>query len=93
MGKTSKKSTIVRKLEYKKQSLLKNFRISEQDLDVNQDSMAEIECKQGPSRGLTIVSDPVYDLFVLLNSVVQKILLQNIFIYTMNVSITHVETP
>ena len=52
VGKTSKKSTIVRKLEYKKQSLLKNFRICEQDLDVNQDSMAEIEFKQGPSRGL-----------------------------------------
>ena len=34
--------------------------------------MAEIEFKQSPSRGLTIVSDPVYDFFVLLNSVVQK---------------------
>lgn len=38
-----------------------NFRVSEQDLNVNQDSMTEIEFKQCPSRGLTIVSDPVYD--------------------------------
>lgn len=72
VGKTSKKSTIIRKLEYKKQSLLKNFRVSKQDVNNNQDSMAEIEFKQGPSRGLTIVSDPVYDFFVQLNSVVQK---------------------
>lgn len=63
MGKTSKKTTIIRKLEYKTQSLLKNFRISEQDVTSNQDSMAEIEFNQGPSRGLTIVRDPVYKFF------------------------------
>lgn len=72
VGKTSKKSTIIRKLEYKKQSFLKNFRVSKQDVNNNQDSIAEIEFKHGPSRGLTIDGDPVYDFFVQLNSVVQK---------------------
>lgn len=68
MRKTLKKSTIIRKLEYKKQSFLKNFRVSKQDVNNNQDSIAEIEFKHGPSRGLTIVRDPVYDFFVQLNS-------------------------
>lgn len=47
VGKSSKKSRTIRKLEYKKQ---RNFRISEQDVDVNDDSMIENESKQGPSQ-------------------------------------------
>ncbi|XP_056007596.1 uncharacterized protein LOC130050837 [Ostrea edulis] len=75
VGKCSKKSRTLRKLEYKKQAMLKNFRVS----DTNEDTMNEIEFKQGPSRGLTIVSEPVYDFFVLLNQVTQKSLSDKYF--------------
>lgn len=72
VGKSSKKSRTIRKLEYKKQAMLRNFRISEQDVDVNDDSMIEIESKQGSSRGLTIVDEPMYNFFVMLNQETQK---------------------
>jgi hypothetical protein len=72
VGKTSKKTQILRKLEYKKQALLKSLRIREEDVDVQDASMKEIEAKQGPTRGLTIVSDQLFHFFILLNETVQK---------------------
>ncbi|KAK3093534.1 hypothetical protein FSP39_016902 [Pinctada imbricata] len=76
VGKCSKKSRTLRKLEYRKQALLKNFRIKEEDIDTREDTstMTEIEFKQGPTHGLTIVSEPVYNFFVMLNQVTQKCL-------------------
>ena len=44
------KSRTIRKLECKKQAMLRNFRINEQDVDVNNDSMVLNESKQGPSQ-------------------------------------------
>lgn len=94
VGKSSKKSRTIRKLEYKKQAMLRNFCISEQDVDVNDDSMIEIESKQGPSQGLTIVDEPMYNFFVMLNQQTQKYLSKEHFhlkqmyimkIYTLNV--------
>lgn len=41
--------------------MLKSFRVSEQDVDTSEDTMNEIQYKQGPSHGLTIVSEPVYN--------------------------------
>lgn len=46
--------------------------------------MAEIEFKQGPSRGLTIVSDPVYDFFVQLNSVQKNLTPEHFHLYHEN---------
>lgn len=72
VGKCGKKSRTLRKLNYKKQAMLKSFRVSEQDVDTSEDTMNEIQYKQGPSHGLTIVSEPVYNFFVMLNQVTQK---------------------
>jgi len=72
MGQCTKRSKLSIKLDYKKQALLKQFRINEQDLSDNDESMAEINFKQGQSRGLTIVSDIVFDFFLALNAVVQQ---------------------
>lgn len=72
VGKCGKKSRTLRKLNYKKQAMLKSFRVSEQDVDTSEDTMNEIQYKQGPSHGLTIVNEPVYNFFVMLNQVIQK---------------------
>ncbi|KAJ8318222.1 hypothetical protein KUTeg_003313, partial [Tegillarca granosa] len=73
IGKTSKKSKIARMLDYKKQKLLQNFRIKEDEAPgPGETSMAEIQNKQGPTRGLTIVSDDVFQFFIKLNSFLQK---------------------
>lgn len=73
VGKCGKKSRTLRKLNYKKQAMLKSFRVSEQDVDTSEDTMNEIQYKQGPSHGLTIVSEPVYNFFVMLNQVTKKV--------------------
>lgn len=70
--------------------MLKSFRVSEQDVDTSEDTMNEIQYKQGPSHGLTIVSEPVYTFFVMLNQVTQKSQVQNIFIYIMKICIQNV---
>ncbi|KAJ8306390.1 hypothetical protein KUTeg_016935 [Tegillarca granosa] len=73
IGKTFKKSKIARMLDYKKQKLLQNFRIKEDEAPgPGETSMAEIQNKQGPTRGLTIVSDDVFQFFIKLNSFLQK---------------------
>ncbi|XP_062616249.1 uncharacterized protein LOC134277961 [Saccostrea cucullata] len=72
VGKSSKRSRIIRKLEYRKQIMLKNFRIREADVDEGEESMREIEHKQGPTRGLTVVSEPVFSFFKSLHKIVQK---------------------
>lgn len=53
--------------------MLKSFRVSEQDVDTSEDTMNEIQYKQGPSHGLTIVSEPVYNFFVMLNQVTKQV--------------------
>ncbi|MES9884334.1 MAG: hypothetical protein ABW185_26100 [Sedimenticola sp.] len=60
MGQCTKKSKLSRKMDYKKQHLLKQFRINESDISETDESMNEIEFKQGSGRGLTIVNDSVY---------------------------------
>lgn len=64
VGKCGNKSRTLRKLNYKKQAMLKSFRVSEQDVDTSEDTMNEIQYKQGPSHGLAIVSEPVYYFFL-----------------------------
>ena len=59
IGNTSAKCRITRRFHYKKQSLLRQFRISEEEAPVNE-SMNEINAKQSTSRGLAIVSDSVF---------------------------------
>lgn len=52
--------------------MLKSFCVSGEDIDTSVDTMNDIQCKQGTSRGLTIVSEPVYNyFFVMLNQVTQ----------------------
>lgn len=51
---------------------MKNFRIREEEVDLQDESIKEIESKQGPTRGLTIVSEPLFQSFILLNETVQK---------------------
>lgn len=72
IGKTSKRNKFLRKLEYKKQALLRSFRIREEEADLQDDSMKEIETRQGPTHGLTIVSEPVFSFFISLNQTVQR---------------------
>jgi hypothetical protein len=50
--------------------MLKKFRIEEDEGPQNS-SMSEIQSKQGASRGLTIVNDDVFNIFIQLNGVVQ----------------------
>jgi hypothetical protein len=71
IGKTSKKSKITRKFDYKMQVMLKIFRINENEAPQD-DSMNEISSKQGPSRGLTIINDDVLTFFLNLNTLLQK---------------------
>jgi hypothetical protein len=71
IGKTSKKSKITRKFDYKMQVMLKIFRINENEAPQD-DSMNEISSKQGPSRGLTIINDEVLTFFLNLNTLLQK---------------------
>lgn len=79
IGKTSKKSRFLRKMEYRKQAMLKNFRIKEEEIEEGQQSMQEIEYKQGPTRGLTIVSESVFSFFKTLHNTVQKKLTKDHF--------------
>lgn len=67
--------------------MLKSFRDSEQDVDTSEDTMNEIQYKQGPSHGLTIVGEPVHNFFVMLNQVTQKNLSAKHFIYIMKICI------
>ncbi|CAG2210296.1 unnamed protein product [Mytilus edulis] len=71
-GSKLKKSKLSMRMDYKKQALLKQFRINELDMNENDDSMAEIDLKQGPSRGLTIPNGNVFDFFLSLNNFLQK---------------------
>lgn len=50
-------------MEYRKQAMLKSFRIKEEDIEEGQQSLQEIEYKQRPTRGLTIVSESVFLFF------------------------------
>ncbi|XP_069103899.1 uncharacterized protein [Argopecten irradians] len=61
------------KFNYCKQNLLKQLQIQETDMaeSTDQDSFAEIEFRQGASRGLRIVNDSVFNYFLKLNSVLQ----------------------
>lgn len=70
--KTSKKSRILRKMEYRKQAMLKSFRIKEEDIEEGQQSLQEIEYKQRPTRGLTIVSESVFSFFKTMHNTVQR---------------------
>ncbi|MES9882103.1 MAG: hypothetical protein ABW185_14610 [Sedimenticola sp.] len=70
IGKQTKGSRITRKFSYKKQAMLKQFRIQE-DNAPQDDSMYEIQSKQDLSHGLFIVNDEVFNFFVNLNTVVQ----------------------
>ncbi|XP_062600182.1 uncharacterized protein LOC134261804 [Saccostrea cucullata] len=74
IGKLSKNSRIGRRLSYRKQSLLKALRISEDSADSQDPSMQEILHKQSSSRGLFIVSDPVYQFFSKANEILQMYL-------------------
>lgn len=61
LSKVDKKNKLLKKLNYKKQVLLKQFRIME-DVNKSDGSYMEIESKQGQSiRGLFIVSDEMLD--------------------------------
>lgn len=72
IGITSKKSRIFRKMAYRKQAMLKSFRIKE-GIEEGQQSLQEIEYKQGPIRGLTIVSrESVFSFFKPLHNTVQR---------------------
>ncbi|OWF43751.1 Protein amalgam [Mizuhopecten yessoensis] len=62
---------MVRRLDYKKQIMLKQFRISEDQIQDTEESMMEIDFKQGTSRGLHIVNEEVFGFFLVLNEVVQ----------------------
>ncbi|OWF43042.1 hypothetical protein KP79_PYT04964 [Mizuhopecten yessoensis] len=66
------KSKISRKLDYRKQRMLKTFRINESEVDDSEPSMAEIDFKQGLSHGLYVVSDDVFNFFIKLHDVVQS---------------------
>ncbi|MES9881788.1 MAG: hypothetical protein ABW185_13000 [Sedimenticola sp.] len=72
MGQSTKRSKISMKMDYKKQRMLKEFRINESDISETDDSMNEIEFKQQQGRGLTVVSDTVFGFFLYLNAVVQQ---------------------
>ena len=93
IGRSAKRSKIACKLNYKKQKMLQFFRIKEDEALCNDPSMLEIAYKQGPSRGLTIVSDEMFQFFITLNTLVQSSLSsshfhlhgENIFIYCRNV--------
>lgn len=71
IGKTSKKSKITRKFDYKMQVMLKIFRINENEASQD-DSMNEISSKQDPSRGLTIINDEVLTFFLNLNTITEE---------------------
>lgn len=53
--------------------MLKIFRIREEGVEEGEDSMKEIESKQGPTRGLTIVSESVFSFFISLHKLYPKI--------------------
>ena len=63
LSKSDKKSKLVRKFEYRKHQMIKQFRVSEAEVDVNDESMLEIEYRQGTSRGLYIVNENVFSFF------------------------------
>lgn len=71
IGKTSKRNKFLKKLEYKKQTLFRSFRIREEEADLQDDSMKEIETRQGPNE-LTIVSEHVFSFLISLNQYVQR---------------------
>lgn len=57
-------------MAYRKQAMLKSFRIKE-GFEEGQQSLQEIEYKQGPIRGLTIVSrESVFSFFKPLHNTV-----------------------
>lgn len=73
IGITSKRNKFLKKLEYKKQTLFRSFRIrEEEEADLQDDSMKEIETRQGPTNELTIVSEPVFSFLISLNQNVQR---------------------
>lgn len=59
-------------MAYRKQAMLKSFRIKE-GIEEGQQGLQEIEYKQGPIRGLTIVSrESVFSFFKPLHNTVQR---------------------
>lgn len=59
-------------MAYRKQAMLKSFRIKE-GIEEGQQSLQEIEYKQGPIRGLTIVSrESMFSFFKPLHNTVQR---------------------
>ena len=79
LSKVDKKNKSLKKLNYKKQVLLKQFRIMEEDVNKSDGSYMEIESKQGQSRGLFIVSGEMLDFFMKLNAETQHILASDSF--------------
>jgi hypothetical protein len=71
IGKNSLKSKIACKLDYKKQRMMQFFRVAEDEVSCSSSSMVEIMYKQGASRGLTIVTDEMFEFFIALNSLIQ----------------------
>lgn len=74
IGKTSKSSKLTKTMSYKKERMLKTLSVSEDSVDINDPSLAEIENKQYKSRGLTIVSNEVFEFFKSLHKSVQSVL-------------------
>lgn len=53
--------------------MFRSFRIrEEEEADLQDDSMKEIETRQGPTNELTIVSEPVFSFLISLNQNVQR---------------------
>lgn len=77
IGKGGEKHRAQREWDYRCFQLLKTLRITEEEakkLTNEPDSMSEIYHKQGPSRGLLNVPDSVFEFFLSVNSVLQKLL-------------------
>ena len=79
LGKCDPKSKSIRSQAYSKQAIMKTFCINESDIPHGDESLHEIDYKQGKSRGLLIVSDEVFNFFILLNKVVQSHLTKEAF--------------
>lgn len=74
IGKTNKSSKLAKTMSYKKEKMLKTLSVSDDSVDTNDPSLMEIENKQYKSRGLTIVSNDVFEFFKALHKSVQTVL-------------------
>ncbi|XP_061171689.1 uncharacterized protein LOC133181165 [Saccostrea echinata] len=86
LGSTSRKMKALCNLDYKKQAILQKLRIKEEDVNTNDQTVLEIKAKQGESRGLTIVSEPVFKFFISLHRAIQSSLtIEHINFHTENI--------